>query len=193
MTIDGGSRCGPIGGPSGIARDRHHCNVRYAAPMAPAVGRAQVDARDASVESSRGARRDPAVGRADGWREFHMGLHADSRSAEQRRASRRPLDDRPDLEGALSAAGAGAADVVADVSARTLGRDRGRRFLHDGGLDVAWLGHLLHGVRHRPGLTSRADRRIDTASRPNRRSDRRSCRRSRARGFEREYPRLRAA
>jgi hypothetical protein len=47
------------------------------------------------------------------------------------------IDDRPDPEGAGCAAGAGAADVVAHVSARALGRDRRGRFLHDGGVDVA--------------------------------------------------------
>src|SRR5438105_6049747 len=69
---------------------------RYVAPMAPAVDRAQVDVRGAPVESSRGACRDPAVGRTDGGGEFDVGLHADPRRAEKRRASRRPLHDRPD-------------------------------------------------------------------------------------------------
>ena len=68
----------------------------------------------------------------------------------------------------LKAAGvpprAGAADVVADVSASALGRDRRRGFLHDGGLDVARLGDVLHRVRDRPRVTPRADRRLDAAS-----------------------------
>ena len=55
-------------------------------------------------------------------------------------------------------------DVVADVSAGALGRDRRRGFLHDGSVDVAGLGDLLHGVRHRPGLAPRADPRLDTIS-----------------------------
>ena len=41
----------------------------------------------------------------------------------------------------------------------------GGRFLHDGSLDVARPGHVLHGVRHRPRLTPRADPRIHAASR----------------------------
>ena len=36
-----------------------------------------------------------------------------------------------------------------------LGRDRRRRFLHDGSLDVARPGDVLHGVRHRPRLAPR--------------------------------------
>ena len=62
------------------------------------------------------------------------------------------------------AAGAGAADVVADVSARALGRDRRRGFLHDGGLDVARPRDVLHGVRDRPRVTPRADRRLHAVS-----------------------------
>jgi putative transposase len=63
------------------------------------------------------------------------------------------------------AAGAGAADLVADVSAGTLGRDCRRRFLHDGSVDMARLGDVLHGVCHRLGLSSRAGSRLHTASR----------------------------
>jgi hypothetical protein len=67
----------------------------------------------------------------------------------------------------LKAAGlppAAAPDFLADVSARALGRDRRSRLFHYGSLDVARLGHLLHGFRHRLGLASGADPWIDAAS-----------------------------
>ena len=60
---------------------------------------------------------------------------------------------------------AGAPDIVAHVSARALGCDRWGRFLYDGGLDMAWIGDVLHGVCHRLGLASGADCRIDATSR----------------------------
>ena len=51
----------------------------------------------------------------------------------------------------------GAADVVADVPAGALGRDRGRRFLHDGGLAVARaLATFYTVLRRRPGVAPRA-------------------------------------
>ena len=53
-----------------------------------------------------------------------MGLHPDPRRAAERRPSGQPVLDRPDPEGARDAARAGAADVVADLSAGALGRDR---------------------------------------------------------------------
>jgi hypothetical protein len=76
-------------------------------------------------------------------------------------ASRGPLDDRPDSESTRCITRAGAPDVVADVSSRALGRDRRGRLLHDGGLDVAGVSHVLHGVRHRPRLTAGPDCRVD--------------------------------
>ena len=48
--------------------------------------------------TSRRARGDPAAGRPDGGGESHVGLHADPRRAEERRASGRSLDDRADPE-----------------------------------------------------------------------------------------------
>ena len=57
------------------------------------------------------------------------------------------------------------ADVVADVPAGALGRDRGRRFLHDGGLDVTWPRDVLHRVRDRPRVTPRPNRGLDAVSR----------------------------
>ena len=132
--------------------------------MAPAGGRAQVNVRDASVESSRGARRDPAPGCADGGGKSDVGLYADPRGLEERRASRRSFDDHADPEGAGSAAHAGVADLVAGVPARALGRDRRRGFLHDRGVDVARVRHLLHRLRDRSGLATRAHRGLDAAS-----------------------------
>jgi Integrase core domain len=44
-----------------------------------------------------------------------MGLHADPRGAQEPRASRRSVHDRPHLESAWSSAGARASDLVADV------------------------------------------------------------------------------
>ena len=92
------------------------------------------------------------------------GLHADTRRPQECRPSRRPLHGRADPERGGPAARAGAADVVADVSSGPLWRDRRRRFLHDRCVDVARLGDLRHGVRDRPGLSSRADHRLDPAS-----------------------------
>ena len=73
-------------------------------------------------------------------------------------------------------AGPRAPDVMADVSPGALGRDRRRGLLHDGSLDVSRLGDVLHGVRDRPRLSSRADRRD---RRPSRRAH--SCSKSCAR------------
>src|SRR6185369_11116621 len=93
-----------------------------------------------------------------------MGLYAYSRGAEERRTSRGPLHDRADPQGARPATGATAADLVADVPAVALGRDRRRRFLHDGSVDVAGPGHVLHGLRDRSGFAPRPDRRFNAAS-----------------------------
>src|SRR5580765_1436051 len=57
-----------------------------------------------------------------------------------------------------------AADLVADVLARTLGRNRRRRLLDDGSVDVARLGDLLHALRDRPRVAPRPDYRIHPAS-----------------------------
>jgi transposase len=57
-----------------------------------------------------------------------------------------------------------AVHVVAGVPAGALGRHRRRGFLHDRSLDLARPRDVLHGVRHRPGLTPRADRRVHTSS-----------------------------
>ena len=84
--------------------------------------------------------------------ETDLGLHADPGRAEECEASRGPLDDRVNLEGARPAARAGASDLVANVSPRALGRDRRRRFLHDRSVDVARPRDVLHRVCDRPGL-----------------------------------------
>jgi hypothetical protein len=131
-----GGTCLP-GGPSDAARDRHHRDARCAGSLAPPVGCAHVDVRDATIESARHTGRDPTIDRAPGRGEPDVGLHADARRAEEPRASRRALNDRSDLEGSGRAAGARATHVVADISPRALGRDRRRGFLHDRVLDVA--------------------------------------------------------
>ena len=59
------------------------------------------------------------------------GLHTDPRRTEERRASGRTIDDRPDPEGPGDFSRAGSADLVADVPASALGSDRWGRFLHD--------------------------------------------------------------
>src|SRR5437899_351303 len=66
-----------------------------------------------------GAGRDPAFGRAHGRGQSDLGLHADPRCAEERGASRWPLDDCAHPESARAGACPGAADVVADVSPRS--------------------------------------------------------------------------
>jgi hypothetical protein len=142
--------------------------------VAPPADRPEVDICDAP-ESSRCARRDPAVGGADGGRESHVGLNADPRGAEKRGASRGPLDDRADSQGARPTSRARAADVVAHISARALGRDRRRGFLHDRSVDVARArprcGTLLPQGQHF-GLqghsrSNRASRRLTSKDRRN--------------------------
>ena len=61
-----------------------------------------MDVRDTNW-ASRCARGDPAVGRPDGGGESYLGLHADPRGAEERRPSRRSLDDCAHREGARPA------------------------------------------------------------------------------------------
>src|SRR5450830_2039104 len=105
-----------------------------------------MDVPQATWRSLRRVGGDSASGTADGRGESLMGLHADRRRAEERRPSGQPVDDRPDPESGWRATRTRATDLVADVSAGALGRDRGRRFLHDRGLDVAWVGDVLHAV-----------------------------------------------
>ena len=57
-----------------------------------------------------------------------MGLYPDRRCVEECRPSGQPLDDRSDPKGARGSAGARTADVVANISAGALGRDRGADF-----------------------------------------------------------------
>jgi hypothetical protein len=77
-----------------------------------------------------------------------VGVYANPRRPEKVGHQVGPVDDCPDLEGARDAAGTRAADLMADISPRALGRDRGRGFLHHGGLDVARLGDVLDTLRH---------------------------------------------
>ena len=81
-----------------------------------------MDVPEQACWPSRCPRRDSTLGRSDGGRESHVGLHADPRSPQETWASCWPLDDHPDSQEARTAAGAGAADLVADVSSRALGR-----------------------------------------------------------------------
>ena len=126
-------------------------------PVAPATHRAEVDLRKDRNTPSQRPRRDPLVSRSNRERESDVGLHADPRCAQESRAPCRTLNDCTDPADARDLARAGAPDLVANVPARALGRDRRRGFLHDRSVDVAWLGHLLHGLCHRPGLAARAD------------------------------------
>jgi hypothetical protein len=73
-------------------------------------------------------RRDSRLGRPNGGRESHLGLHADPRSPQESWASCWPLDDRPDAPEARTAVGAGAADLVADVSRAHWGAVAGADF-----------------------------------------------------------------
>src|SRR4051812_39167092 len=81
------------------------------------------------------------------------------------RPSRGAIDDSPDSEGGRTAARTGAPDVVAHVCEGALGQHCWRGFLHDRGVDVARLGHVLHGLHHRLGVTARPDPRNHAASR----------------------------
>ncbi len=84
--------------------------------------------------------------RGDG--ESDVGLHADPRRAQECRPLRGPLDHSPDPEGGWPSARTATADLVADGSQGALGRDRRGGLFHDRGVELAWVGDLLHGVRH---------------------------------------------
>src|SRR4029453_15465364 len=151
------------GGPSGVAGNRHNCDGGYAAAVASATHRAEMDVRHAARSSERTGR-DPPARDPDGEGESHLGLHADSGCTEECRASSGPIDHRPDPQSPRSTARPGPADLVADLSPGALGRDRRRGLLHDRGVDLARLSDLLHGVCDRPRLTPCADPRLDAAS-----------------------------
>ena len=69
-----------------------------------------------------------------------------------------PIDGCSDLEDARPSTRAGTTNVVADVLGRALGaRSPGPISSRRKSLDVARLGHVLHPLRHRPGVTSGAD------------------------------------
>ena len=91
-------------------------------------------------------------------------LHADPRCAQERGPPRRTINDCTDAAGARHPARAGASDIVANVSAGALGRDRRCGFLHDRSLDVAGLGDVLYGLCHRAGIAAGPDPRVDAAS-----------------------------
>ena len=108
-----GWRCTDTGWPSPTQLGRHDRHARHDSPVALAIDRAEMDVHDTNW-ASRYARGDPAVGRPDGGGESYLGLHADPRGAEERRPSRRSLDDCAHREGARPATRPAAADVVAD-------------------------------------------------------------------------------
>ena len=68
------------------------------------------------------------------------------------------------LRGARHPARAGASDIVANVSAGVLGRDRRCGLLHDRSLDVPRLGYVLYGLCHRAGFAAGRVPRVDAAS-----------------------------
>ena len=80
---------------------------------------------------------DSASDGADGGRESHLGLHTYPRRVEECGASRGPFDHRSDFESRRPAAATRAADLLADIRAGALGRDRRGGFLHHGSLDLA--------------------------------------------------------
>src|SRR5262249_44341379 len=97
--------------------------------------------------------------------ESHVGKPGDPGRARECRPSCGAIDDSPDSKGGGTAAGAEAPDVVADVCEGALGPYCWRRFLHDGSMDVARLGHVLQGTCHRLGLRAGPDPRIHAPSR----------------------------
>ena len=108
--------------PSAPRSSRDDRHARHDSALASADHRAEMDVRDAA-ETPRRPRRDPTACHPDGGGESHLGLYADPRRAEECRTSRRTFDDRANPEGARAATGAGATDLVADVSTSALGRD----------------------------------------------------------------------
>src|SRR4029453_13599384 len=95
--------------------------------MAPTIDRTKVDVRQPAWSSWR-ARGDPAAFRPPGGGETPGGVHARPRGGGEGGAWGRAVDDRADAESGGRAAGAGAADLVADVSAGTLGPIAGADF-----------------------------------------------------------------
>src|SRR5262245_2914185 len=99
--------------------------------MAPAAGGAQVDVSRWAKQAFWCSCRDPTARAAHGRGKSEVGLHANSGRPRESGAPGRAIDDRAYLEGPRSATSAEATDVVADVSASTLGSDRRSRFLFD--------------------------------------------------------------
>src|ERR1051325_8072135 len=91
--------------------------------MVPAVGGAQVDAREEAGQSFRCSRRDSTTRATHGRGKPDLGLHAHSGCPHEPRAPYRTIDDRARAESARCPAGADSPDVVADVSASALGSD----------------------------------------------------------------------
>ena len=99
MTIDGGWRS--AGYRLGRRRLRQIATIvtpDTLAALASAADRPEMDVR-ATRPGRRGVLAEiRRAGRADGGGESDVGLHADPRRAQECRASRRPLDDRPDSQ-----------------------------------------------------------------------------------------------
>src|SRR4029453_7325856 len=117
----------------------------------------EVDVRDAPWQTWSPCRNPTARG-PDGGRESDVGLHADPRRAQERWPPRGPLDHSADPESGGPAAGPAAADLVADVLEGSLGCDRRGGLLYDGSVDLARVGDVLRGVRHRSRLAPCRDR-----------------------------------
>jgi putative transposase len=86
--------------------------------------------REAARRSSGRPRGDRRLSSACGG-ESDVGLHADRWRAEECRSAGEPVDDRADLEGLGHSARTRTVDILVDVSAGALGRDRRGGFLYD--------------------------------------------------------------
>src|ERR687892_1119097 len=122
-------------------------DARHDPAVAPAADRAEVDIRAEAAGASRDNEGDLSAYRSDGHGEPRVGVQPDPGRVEEPRPLRREKHGSQGAEGPWDSAGAGAAVIVAYVSAGALGRDRGRRLLHDGSVDTPWASDLLHAVR----------------------------------------------
>jgi hypothetical protein len=79
-------------------------------------------------------------------------------------APRGAIDDSAHPQSDRSSPRAAAADLLARVYQGALGCHRRRRLFHDRSMDVARVGHVLHGVRPGSGLAPRPHPRIHAPS-----------------------------
>ena len=85
-----------------------------------------------------------------GWpRRIPRGATRGSRGAEEPGPPRGPEYGRQGAQGQRDPAGPGPPVLLADVPSGPLGRDRGGRLLHHGGLDASRADHVLHALRDR--------------------------------------------